>query len=528
MKFNEEEILKFIEPVFRFCVKRLNNRADAEDLASEIMLYVLDGLKKYDIASLEKWIWRIAHNRYARFIDAKNRRNEIFSDNELFNPKDDYCFVDKLIITDEFQCVFRCLHTLSSEYKNILVDYYIGEIPIKELAIKYSLNETTIKWRLNISRKKIKSRIGENGMNKVYKRINWNTTCCNGAMNSNKYLYSQISRAICEASYKKPVTVEEISIKTGLPTMFIEDELPRLIYGDAIIKNGNKYSTNFVILRLCDRKNMETKFSPIVLDFADYFEKLLTENREKVKQMSFYGSDRGMQKLGYIALPVALRGKIKNIKDGIEGLSNGEFPPRQDGGYGWFIIEETETDEEKAHQFSSGCNITDDDINPIYYFNIAKYFNINIYHNGGTRWLAANKIPEKSENGIIPNGLLSEDDIIRLLQVNLIKKYKSGYALNFACFTAEQFNEFISCFKVGDPKLDKLITNLILDIHKSFKLFVPKNLSDQINQWVSCYVHDIIGITTEELINRGILEKPSDEIPLTNGVFYISGKYIDV
>jgi len=69
---------------------------------------------------------------------------------------------------------------------------------------------------------------------------------------------------------------------------------------------------------------------------------------------------------------------------------------------------------------------------------------------------------------------------------------------------------------------------LIIDIHKSFKAFVPKRLASQINQWVSCYVHNIIGFIVEELIQRGVLEKPGDEKPLTNDIFCILGEYISV
>lgn len=528
MEDYKDEIVKFIEPVFHFCLKRLNNRYDAEDLASVIMVHILDGAGKYQIDSFESWVWRVAHNRYARFIEAKNKRNEVSADEELFDLADDYDFIDSIAVTDEYETVFLYLHTLSSEYKNITVDYYIGEMPVKQLCEKYSLPESTIKWRLNISRQKIKDRIGENKMDKVYKRINWNTTCCNGSMDSNKYLYSQIARAICEAAYEKSLTVEEISLKTGLPTMYIEDELPRLIYGDAIIKDGNKYATNFIILRLCDKKIMETKFAPLVGCVADYFEEVFNKCKDEIQKMQFYGSDFGITRLGYIAVPACLRGKVRNIKDSIEGLSNGKCPPRQDGGYGWFIIEETKDEAEQLGEYNSGCNITDDDENRIYYYNIMKYFSSDIDHNGGTHWLAANKIPQQSQNGIIPDGRLSEDDIIRLLKINLIIKAGDSYKLNFACFTGEEYALFISLFKGNDEELDRPLKDLILDIHKSFKAFVPKRLDSQINQWVSCYVHSIIGFVTEELITRGVLEKPDDEKPLTNGVFYISGKYVNV
>lgn len=53
------------------------------------------------------------------------------------------------------------------------------------------------------------------------------------------------------------------------------------------------------------------------------------------------------------------------------------------------------------------------------------------------------------------------------------------------------------------------------------------NLDNQINQWVSGYLFQIIGYVTDELIRRGVLRKPEMEKPLTDGVFYVQGKDID-
>lgn len=525
-EINEAEVVKFIEPVFRFCVKRLDNRHDAEDLASEIMVHILSGIKKYRIDSLESWVWRIARNRYARFIDTKNKRCEISSENDFSDIQDDYDFVDEMFIVDEYQRVFNYLHTLSSEYRNILVDYYIGQLPVKQIAKNYALTETTVKWRLNVSREKIKTRIGENEMDKVYKRINWNTESCNGSLDSNRYLYSQIARAICEAAYEKPLTVEEISLKTGLPTMYIEDELPRLIYGDAIAQDGNKYATDFIVLRQCDTKAMVTKFAPLVDDIAGYFTELFNEQKDNISKMDFYGSDFTMKRLGYIALPAVLREKVRKAKDDLN-MKNGQYPPRKDGGYGWFIV--SEQSDKSSDLMGSGCNSTGDkDSYMIHYFHIEKYFSNNIYHNGGTLWMSDKDIVRKSKNGIIPDDILTDDDRVRLIKANLIVKDGADYKLNFAVFNKEQFCSFKNHFYTPNGNLDKMLAELITDIHKSFKAFVPKRLDSQINQWVSCYVHNIIGFVAEELINRGVLEKPDDEKPLTNGVFCIIGEYVNV
>ena len=43
---DENKIIPYIEPIFRFCYKRLSNRYDAEDLASEIICHILEGIIK--------------------------------------------------------------------------------------------------------------------------------------------------------------------------------------------------------------------------------------------------------------------------------------------------------------------------------------------------------------------------------------------------------------------------------------------------------------------------------------------------
>lgn len=246
-------------------------------------------------------------------------------------------------------------------------------------------------------------------MDKVYQRINWNTTVCNGNMNSHKYLHTQIARAISLAAYEKPLTVEEISISTGIPTMYIEDELPRLEYGDAICKVGNKYATNFIIFRLKDRKQTEDVSASAINMLADKFEALLTTAEDKINAIDFYGNNFGIGRLGYIIIPYLLRRKIRDVKNNRLKLENGPYPPRKDGGYGWFIVEETIDENENCAEYNSGCNVAGDDSGSeykipshIYYYWISKYFDYSIYHNKGIRWMCANGIPQNSSNGVIP------------------------------------------------------------------------------------------------------------------------------
>ena len=121
---------------------------------------------------------------------------------------------------------------------------------------------------------------------------------------------------------------------------------------------------------------------------------------------------------------------------------------------------------------------------------------------------------------------LSDEDAAMLIQSNLLIKEEDEYRLNFPCFSETQFEEFVSLFDLEEEHLDELLSKWIITVRKSFAKFVPKSLDDQINQWVSGYLHQIVGYVVDELIRYGMLRKPELDKPLTDGIFYVSGKYI--
>ncbi len=147
---DQDKILPYVEPIFRFCRKRLRSRCDAEDLASEILCHILDGMRKYEIKSLDAWVWRVARNRCARFIGKQKKERTVLSEEYTHSVPayDDYAGIDTENTERDFETVFRYLHTLSQMYRDILVDHYIGELSVRAIAEKYALTEATVKWRL--------------------------------------------------------------------------------------------------------------------------------------------------------------------------------------------------------------------------------------------------------------------------------------------------------------------------------------------------------------------------------------------
>lgn len=518
-----QDIHPFIEPIYRFCASRICNPYDAEDLSGEILLHVLDGLRKYRIDSLEHWIWRVAHNRYARFMAARSRQDKILSEDVMFDLAEDIDIEDDFLNRQKQSAAYQALMSIGKAYREIAVDYYVHELSIKALSKKFNLNETTVKWRLNVSREKIRSRIGVYEMERIYDRLNWETESCNGNLNPDRYLHSQLTRAICDACYEEPRTIEEISASIGVPALYLEDEIPRLIYGDAVVEQNGKYATNFIILRLGDREQMEACITPMVKQMANWYEKQSEAAEKDVKGIGFYGCDLPMSFLGHIALPSAMRSAVRRVSEAHPQMADGPYPVRQDGGHGWFLVSETPDSAEKTPPYTSGLNVTDGEKDLFYCNWIQKYFHEEVFWDGLKPMYARNIVP-KCQNGLIPDELLSEEELAFYISLGLVRKQDELLYLNFPCFSRTEYRSFASLFDRPDEQIDTLIYQTKKKIRDIFLGCSPKRLGSQVNQWVSGIVHDLTGMITEELIARNILCKPEKN----TGIFWCEGDEVEI
>lgn len=61
---------RYVNPVHRYCYRRLGSREAAEDATSQVFMKVLTGLPSYRNASFRAWLFAIAHNEV---IDRRRR-----------------------------------------------------------------------------------------------------------------------------------------------------------------------------------------------------------------------------------------------------------------------------------------------------------------------------------------------------------------------------------------------------------------------------------------------------------------------
>ena len=246
----------YMEKLFYFCLKKTGGTDEAEELTQEISLNIFSALNKGSVpTNFSAWVWKIARNRYSMWATKKHIRNESVtgSDIEDYEIEDKKTSIlDEMIHKEQLSLLRRELAFIKSDYRNILVAYYIENRPIREIAQSLSLSETTVKQRLHRARSILKEGMD---MTREFGKRSYNpeniTFAASGSQPSGlpwKAVQRSIPQNILLQASNNPSTVEELSIELGIALPYMEEEVELLYKATLLEKQGNRYITNFFIL----------------------------------------------------------------------------------------------------------------------------------------------------------------------------------------------------------------------------------------------------------------------------------------
>ena len=248
----------YMEKLLYFCLKKTGSHIEAEDLTQEISLHIITALNKGTIpTSFSAWVWQIARNRYSTWAKEKHNRNESVTgsdigDYEIEDGSEN--ILDEMVYTEQMALLRRELAFIKSDYRNIVVAYYIENKNVREIAESLSLSTNTAKSRLLRARQILKEGLNmarEFGV-KSYKpeEVNYINNCSRPGNKNQPYsvMEHKLYQNILLEAYGNPSTAEELSLELGIALPYMEDELEWLTRETFLIKDGNKYQTAFPIV----------------------------------------------------------------------------------------------------------------------------------------------------------------------------------------------------------------------------------------------------------------------------------------
>lgn len=267
-RFVKEFAENYMEKLFYFCLKKTGSNVEAEDLTQDIALNIITALNKGTIpTNFAAWIWQIARNRFSVWAIEKHKRNEFVAGSDIcdYELEDDSLNVlDEMIYSEQLSLLRRELAFIKSDYRYIVVAYYIDNKSIRDIALSLSLSISAVQQRLHRARKILKEGMY---MAREFGKRSYNpeqvTFVMSGRCGQNGQPWSIVKHLLCKniflETYENPQSAEELSLELGIALPYMEDELEFLTREQLLRKNGNKYQTDFpIISKEEQRKEFET------------------------------------------------------------------------------------------------------------------------------------------------------------------------------------------------------------------------------------------------------------------------------
>ena len=275
----DRTILDYRDRIFGFALHKTFNTDQAEELASEIILEVYSTLLKRDqIANLDGYVYRIASNVWARYAAclSRNRRIENLDDRYQYGQYylDEYPSCE--VPSNEEEMLRKEIHYLSDRQRMIIYLYYYEHRKTAEIAEKIGLSEGTVKWHLSDARTRLKEGLEMHmtdemtELNPIRFLYKGHSGFAGTTGETNEMFDSRLKENIAWICYHKPQTLTEIARLTGVPQVYIADNLAKLVefgYIDRLDDTKNpKYQTNMVIT---DERN-PPEYEDLLDQAADY------------------------------------------------------------------------------------------------------------------------------------------------------------------------------------------------------------------------------------------------------------------
>lgn len=238
--------------VFYFCLKKTGSSHEAEDLTSEISLCILQALRRgAQPVCLSAYVWQIARNRY-RLWAIRKRRAGLSAPLEEQDGADAFRAEDEVVNSEQLALLRRELAFIASDYRSILVAYYILDEKTADIALRLGLSESTVRSRLFRARRILKEGME---MSRTFGRKSYApeeiTFVASGSQPSGlpwNAIRRKAPKNILLQASENPSTAEELSMELGIALPYMEEELALLVQATLLKKEGPRYVTNFVIL----------------------------------------------------------------------------------------------------------------------------------------------------------------------------------------------------------------------------------------------------------------------------------------
>ena len=301
-----EKITEISKTIFSYCMAKTNTREDAEDLSQEILCELIkssQSLRRED--AFYRFMWSVANNVYKQWYRKKKRDSTSplpWEEEDAANNADiadvDAEFEDSLADKEEQENLIfllrRELALLSENHRRAAILYYIENRSCPQIAHTLSISESMVKYLLFRSRKILKE-----GMNMERKlgTLSYNPKSLTpmysgeGPNHFWDFMQTKIRQNIVGACYNDSLTPQQISIETGIPLPYLEDDINALTEKNILLCEGGRYKVNIIIISEDCYAEINRSAEKHHEKIAEVINEFITSHLSEFRSIGFAGAD---------------------------------------------------------------------------------------------------------------------------------------------------------------------------------------------------------------------------------------------
>jgi len=332
----------YIEKLFYFCLKKTGSQTEAEDLTQDIALQILTALHSGTTPThFPAWVWQIARNRYAVWAKQKHHRNASVTGSDVGDYElEDGCetVLDEMIRAEQTALLRRELAFIKSDYRSIVVAYYIDRSSVRDIAAALSLPENTVKSKLFRAREILKEgmEMAREFGKRSYKPEEI-TFAASGSQPSGlpwTAVERKIPKNILLQASNNPSTPEELSMELGIALPYMEEEIALLHRATLLEKQGEKYITNFFIMDGDCLTEVYHTLRENAGERSRLIRELLCDIESDIRALGIAGDHIDNNAIRFWAVPAIID---RLIEDAVRGM-NIYDPPVRANGESWGFV----------------------------------------------------------------------------------------------------------------------------------------------------------------------------------------------
>ena len=312
-----EEITKeYSLQILKWAYKKCGDGYRAEELTQEVMLQIFSAIQKSmeagkKIERMEHFVWKIAHYVWCHSLRGSTRYTMCPIEEDLCDESD---FVSELADNEEQKLLIagmrRQISRLNYLQREILVSYYIDELPQRTIAKKLGISESAVKWHLHDTRQKLKKEMAEDMEKKREQEYVYRPRVLSMALSGRgvaqpdiKLLEDSLVRQnICVACYSQPKNLDDLAEQLGIPKAYLEFDLQWLAEHEFVIHENGKYATAFYINSRSELQQEYAIYCKLQDRVSDVIINGLLQAEETIRNIGFHGSKLPMNKLLWLLI----------------------------------------------------------------------------------------------------------------------------------------------------------------------------------------------------------------------------------